>query len=124
MLLEDGASTPEEGVKGIIAVFEADGDMFESCHDDGEIGMFFESEVCDLLVRFASACENKDWIADEILRLCIKDDYGCRGCLIEKASEYLPEAQLRRMIEKIGDLILKNTDEKWYWEAHIELIRK
>lgn len=124
MLLEEGASTPEEGVKGIIAVFEADGDMCECCHDDGEIGMFFEVDVCDLLIRFASGHEDKDWIADEILHLCMKDDYGCRSCLIEKVSECLPEEQLKRMIEKIENLILKNADEKWHWEAHIKTLER
>lgn len=124
MLLEDGASTPEEGVKGIIAVFEADGDICESCHDDGEIGIFFESDVCDLMVRFASGCEDKDWIADEVLRLCINDKYGCRDCLIKRASKYLPEGHLRRMIEEFEKLFSSGDNYKWHWKSHIKKLAR
>ena len=122
LLLEDGAATPEEGVKGIFALFEADADICESCHDDGESGMFLEYEVCDLLVRFAGDCEEKAWIADGVLRLCRNDDYGCRGCLIERASEYLPETQLRRMIGEIEKLL--NSKDKWHWESHLKKLAR
>jgi hypothetical protein len=121
-LLEDGASTPREGIEGVFALFEADADICESCHDDGETGMFFEYNACDLLARFASACEDKDWIADEIIRLCKSDDYGCRGCLLQCASKCLPPPQLRRMIEKIKELA--KDEDKWHWESNLKTLAR
>jgi hypothetical protein len=116
-LLEDGASSPEEGIKGIFALYETDGDICESCHDDGEIGMFFEYDVCDLLIRFSSDCDDHDWIADEAMRLFRYDNYGCRDCLIERASEYLQEAQLRQMIKELEK---PSADNKGYWKSCIK----
>lgn len=99
-LLEYGASTYKEGIEGIFAIFEADEDICESCHDDGEIGMFYEYNVCSLFVHFAIDCEDKEWIADEIIRLYRNDNYGCRSFLLKCIPECLPEPLVKKILRE------------------------
>jgi hypothetical protein len=96
-LLEDGVSTPEEGIKGIFAFFEVDVDICESCKDDGDIVMFYEYDVCGLFVRYASDCKDKEWLFNEIIRLSQKDDYGCRDCLYKCALKLFPELESKQL---------------------------
>jgi hypothetical protein len=99
-LLEDSASSPQEGVKGIFALFEADESICESCHDDGEIGMFYDYDVCELLVHYAVDCEDKEWMTDEIIRLCRNDNYGCRYCLHKHIPKFLLPSQIERILAR------------------------
>ena len=104
MLLKDGASTPEEGIEGIFAIFEAAADIYDSCHDDGESGMFYENDVCALFVHFAIDCKDKEWLADEIIRLCRNDSYGCWSFLSKCIPECLPDPLVRRILGKVKNV--------------------
>ncbi len=93
---------------------------------NGEIGDVFRFTAADLFVSFASRCENKQKIADLVIALNQKDDYGLRDCLFERCSEFLPESNLRTMIQQLWAII--ETEKVGYqistWYSAIQLLAK
>jgi hypothetical protein len=105
MLLQDvkaGVNDPLTGIELIAAFFEADKTIFEMCDDsDGNIGGVFRHDAKELFVDYAGRCEEKGKIADIILKVNQKDDYGIRDTLIDCAGECLPEPVIRSMIAEL-----------------------
>ncbi len=120
MLLQDvkaGVDDPLTGVDLVAAFYEADNTIFEMCDDSGgDIGDVFRYDAKELFVTFASRCADKETIADIILKLNQKDDYGIRDILIDCASECLPESVLRTMITTLQGLAGKENDD--YGKRH------
>ncbi len=102
MLLQDlksGVDDPFTGVELVAAFYEADNIIFEVCDDSsGNIGDVFRYDAKELFVDYASRCKDKEKIADIILRVNQKDNYGIRDTLIDCAGECLPEDVIRTMI--------------------------
>ncbi len=102
MLLQDlkaGMDDPLTGVEMVASFFEADNAIFERCDDsNGNIGDVFRYDAKELFVDYASRCAEKDKVAEIILKVNQKDDYGIRDTLIACAGECLPENAVRRMI--------------------------
>jgi hypothetical protein len=125
--LEAGAIDPCLGVELVGRFFEADAYIYERCDDsNGEIGDVFRYTAADLFVSFASRCENKQKIADLVITLNQKDDYGIRDCLFERCSEFLPESNLRTMIQQLWAIV--ETEKVGYqistWHRAIQLLAK
>jgi hypothetical protein len=111
-LVQSGVKDPKIGMELVVDFFEADGSIFEMCDDSsGTIGTVFRYDAKNLFVAYASHCAEKDWIADIILRVTKKDDYGIRDALINCAGDCLPEAVIRSMIARLQDWADQAEDE-------------
>jgi len=102
MLLQDlksGVDNPLTGVELVATFYEADNTIFEMCDDSsGNIGDVFRYDAKELFVNYATHCDDKEKIADIILKMNQKDNYGIRDTLIDCAGECLPEEVIRTMI--------------------------
>lgn len=120
MLLQDlksGVDDPLTGVELVAAFYEADNTIFEMCDDSsGNIGDVFRYDAKELFVEYASRCTDKERIADLILKVTQKDNYGIRDTLIDCAAEYLPEEVIRTMITTLQKRADKEKDE--YGKRH------
>jgi hypothetical protein len=120
MLLQDlkaGVDDPLTGVELVAAFYEADNTIFEMCDDSsGNIGDVFRYDAKELFVDYASRCSDKDKIADIILKVNQKDNYGIRDTLIDCAGECLPEDAIRTMIATLQKWVDKEKDE--YGKRH------
>lgn len=115
MLLQDlksGVDDPLTGVELVAAFYEADNTIFEMCDDSsGNIGDVFRYDAKQLFVEYASRCVDKEKIADIILKLNQKDDYGIRDTLIDCAGECLPEKVIRIMLATLQKRADQENDE-------------
>ena len=115
MLLQDlkaGVTDPLTGVELVAAFYEADEGIIGHCDDsDGCVGDIFRVEAKELFVEYASHCTDKEIIAEIILKLNRKDDYGLRSTLIACAGEYLPEPVIRLMISELQKWAEDEKDE-------------
>jgi len=120
MLLQDlksGVDDPLTGVELVAAFYEADNTIFEMCDDSsGNIGDVFRYDAKELFVDYAKRCEEKQKIADIILKVNQKDNYGIRDTLIDCAGECLPEDVIRTMIATLQKWADKEKDE--YGKRH------
>jgi hypothetical protein len=120
MLLQDLKSCvddPLTGVELVSAFYEADNTIFEICDDSsGNIGDVFRYDAKELFVDYAKPCEDKQKIADIILKVNKKDNYGIRDTLIDCAGECLPEDVIRTMIATLQKSADKEKDE--YGKRH------
>jgi len=102
MLLQDvkaGVDDPFTGIELVAAFYEADNTIFEMCDDSsGNIGDVFRYDAKELFVEYASRCAQKEKIADIILKLNRKDNYGIRDALIDCAGECLPKENQGRVL--------------------------
>jgi len=115
MLLQDlksGVDDPLTGVELVAAFYEADNTIFEMCDDSsGNIGDVFRYDAKDLFAEYASRCDDKEKIADIILKVNQMDNYGIRDTLIDCAGECLPEEVIRTMIVTLQNWADKEKDE-------------
>ena len=120
MLLQDlkfGVDDPTTGMELVAAFYEADSTVFEMCDDSGgNIGDVFRYHAKDLFVDYASRCKGKEKIADIILKVNQKDNYGIRDTLIDCAGECMPEGAIRTMIATLQQRADKEKDE--YGKRH------
>lgn len=120
IMLQDlrvGVSDPLTGAELVAAFYEADNTIFEMCDDSsGHIGDAFRYEAKELFVDYAARCTEKGKIADIILLVNQKDDYGIRDTLIDCAGECLPEEAIRSMIATLQKWAAKEKDE--YGKRH------
>ncbi len=125
--LEAGAINPCLGVELVGKFFEADAYIFERCDDsNGEVDDVFRYTAADLFVSFASRCENKEKIADLVITLNQKDDYGIRDCLFDRCNEFLLEPTLRTMVQQLWGMIGKGKvgHQPSNWPNAIQLLAR
>ena len=120
MLLQDlksGVDDPLTGIELVAAFYEADSTIFEMCDDSsGNIGDVFRYDAKKLFVDYAKRCEEKQKIADIVLKVNQKDNYGIRDTLIGCAAECLPEEVIRSMITRLQKRADEENDE--YGKRH------
>ncbi len=125
MLLQDlnkGVSDPLTGLKLIAEFYETDSIIMEMCDDsDGEIGDLFSYGAKELFVEYASRCDDKDKVAELILKLSLDNDYGVRDTLIDCAGECLPEKTIRAMVATLQE---QEGEGKYYDKVLIESLAK
>lgn len=114
MLLQDlkaGVTDPLTGVELVAAFYETDKGVLGHCDDSsGHVGDVFRYDAKELFVEYASRCADKEKIADIILKLNRKDDYGIRDTLVDCAGDCLPEEPVIRSM--ISELQKRADDEK------------
>lgn len=114
--VKSSVDDPLTGMELVATFYEADKTIFEMCDDSsGEIGDVFRIDAKELFLHYASRYPEKQKIADIILRVIQKDDYGIRDTLIDCAGECLPEPVIRTMI---------GTLETWADEAKKEYYKR
>ena len=102
-----------EGVKRVRYFFERDSSIMESCDDSGgAVGMVFSVDATDCFVHFSKKCEDKEFVAQQLLELVLDDQYGVRDELIGYAVDFLPQQWLRWLVEQ-----LQQGDEGDSWSA-------
>ncbi|MEO5343520.1 MAG: hypothetical protein H7842_09325 [Gammaproteobacteria bacterium SHHR-1] len=110
--LESGVDDPLTGLELVAAFYEADETVFEMCDDSsGYIGDVFRHDAKVLFVDYAKRCSDKDKIADIMLKVNKKNNYGIRDALIDCAGECLPEKVIRTMLTRLQKRADNETDE-------------
>ncbi len=110
--LEAGVDDPKLGTELVIRFYETYEGVLENCDDSsGNIGDVYRYDAKNLFVRYASRCEEKEWIAHLVLRLSEEDDYGIGNTLIDCAAEYLPEETVRSMVQELWERSERAADE-------------
>jgi hypothetical protein len=105
MDLKEALIDPRKGVELVADFFRSDEVFFNMCDDsDGALGQVFKFDARELFVHFASACNEKAWLANLILQLQHNGDYGVRDCLFDVAAQYLPKSVMRELVEKLWTL--------------------
>lgn len=104
-LLEDlraGVSDPLEGVRLVCAFYDSDAVIFEHCDDsNGYVGDVFCYTAGELFKEYAIKCEDKQAVADLVLKVNEKSGYGVRETLVKCSGECLPEPVVRFMIQTL-----------------------
>lgn len=102
---------PATGIDLVAAFFEADQAVLAQCDDSsGSVGEVFRSTARDLFVQYAIRYEDKEGLARLVLELCRDDEYGVRDVLLYGAVEYLPEENIRAMIESLQAEAARETE--------------
>jgi hypothetical protein len=118
--LKQAVDDPQTGVDGVIAFYKRDADIFERCDDSyGNVGDVFRMTAADLFVDYASRCPDKEKVSTQILELQEDDNYGVRDALIDNASKFLNERDLRQLINNIEQRIPRQEEisrqRKWFY---------
>ncbi|MCF7920467.1 MAG: hypothetical protein K9N06_11205 [Candidatus Cloacimonetes bacterium] len=126
LLLEDlksGVTEPLLGLELVAKFYEADESIFERCDDsDGIIGDIFRITAKELFEEYATRCDDKEKVADIIIKLCSNDGYGVRDALLETTAKCLPKDTIRSMIAKFQKKAEEETQE--YTKSHYLLLVK
>lgn len=110
--LEAGVEDPCTGAELVGKFFEADDAVLGRCDDsNGMVGDVFRMHARDLFVYYASQCNEKEKIAELILSLNRRDDYGVRSILIDCSAACLPEPLVRDMVRKLREAADLEHDE-------------
>lgn len=100
--IESGANDPKEGIELLKLFFCSDEHVMNNCDDSsGNIGDVFRYQATELFETYASQCDDKDWLANILFELITNNDYGLRDNLIENIGEYLPEKNIRILVDQI-----------------------
>lgn len=121
LLLEDlkaGATDPLKGLELVSKFYEADKYIFNRCNDSsGIIGDIFTQNAKELFEEYAIHCFEKKKIADIIIKLCNKDEYGVRDALLDSVYKFLPKEIIRSMIsyyQKKADKEIEDYNKRQY----------
>ena len=92
---------PREGVDYACRFFETDTAVFSTCDDSWRhVRHTFCTRARDVLVRYASQCDDKPWITDRIFIMLLDDKYDVRSSILRFTSEFLPVSELRELVER------------------------
>jgi len=98
--LHEGMDDPKTGLELVRDFFTCDSAIFERSDDSsGLIGDVFRYDALKLFVTYASRCADKSFVSNLLLRLYEHDDYGVRTELVAKVSEFLPEKEMRALVD-------------------------
>jgi hypothetical protein len=125
--LKAGVHDPRSGAELVAAFYETDKGTLGKCDDSsGLLSELYRIEARELFVTYASRCQDKDWLAELVLNLNSEDGFGVRDALVNCATEYLPEANIRTLISRLQDLAAKEDDEyqKRRWVHLVESLAR
>jgi len=111
--IEEGIDDPRIGVELMAAFVETDDKVLGNCDDSGgSIGDLYRFRAVRLFSGYAQGCADKEWLSQLILSLNREDNYGIRHLLVDSAKEYLPEKNIRKLINSFQELACKQGDER------------
>ncbi len=125
--IEDQVEEAQTGCKLTADFYTTDRSIFDRCDDSSShVGDVYRYEACELFVSYAKRCADKSWLAKLILKTSLKDDYGVRDALVKSAAEFLPEAQLRWLIDQYQHLATEEAEEypRRYWLHQVESLAR
>ena len=110
--LEAGVDDPLSGLRLVAKFFEADDAIFSRSDDSsGSIGDVFRFNASDLFATYAARCDDKAAVRDVVFALLKDDDYGVRDSVVSCAASYLPETELRVLVERFWQRAREKADE-------------
>ncbi len=125
--IKAGVDDSRTGAELMASFFETDRGTLAHCDDSsGHVGDVYRFAAKDLFVEYAARCDDKEWLEELVFTLNRKDDYGVRDTLIDCATAYLPEPQIRSMIARLKTLADAETEEyqKRHWLLGIESLAR
>jgi hypothetical protein len=127
LLIEDQVVDAQAGCTLVAVFYTTDHSVFGRCDDSsGHVGDVYRYDACKLFSRYAKRCTDTSWLARLILKTSLKNDYGVRDALVNNAAEFLPEAQLRWLIDQYQQMAEKETDEfpSRHWLYQVESLAR
>ncbi len=127
---------PKKGFELVSSFYETDTVVCEHCDDStGTIGILYRCDAKDLLTQFGHQCHDKSWLAERVFELNKENGYGIRDGILTAACEFLPEADVRLLVNRYCELASKadkefnstESEPQWnrpsrrYWGAAAEL---
>jgi len=125
--IEDQVEDAQLGCKLVTDFYTTDHSVFGRCDDSsGHVGDVYRYDACELFAGYAKRCADKSWLAKLILKTSLKDDYGVRDALVKSAADFLPEAQLRWLIDQYRQLAAEEPDEyqRRHWFYQVESLAR
>ncbi len=125
--IEDQVEDAQLGCKLVADFYTTDHSVFGRCDDSsGHVGDVYRYDACELFVSYAKRCADNSWLAKLILKTSLKDDYGVRDALVDSTAEFLPEAQLRWLVDQYQQLAGEEPEEypRRHWFYQIESLAR
>lgn len=125
--IEDQAEDAQLGCKLVADFYTTDHSVFGRCDDSsGHVGDVYRYDACELFVSYAKRCIDKSWLAKLVLKTSMQDDYGVRDALVDSAAEFLPEAQLRWLVDQYQQLAAEEPEEfpRHHWLYQVESLAR
>jgi hypothetical protein len=125
--IEDLVEDAQTGCTLVADFYTTDRSVFDRCDDSsGHVGDVYRYDACELFISYAKRCTDKTWLARLILKTSLKDDYGVRDALVDSAAEFLPESQLRWLIDQYQQLAEKEPEEfpRRHWFYQVESLAR
>jgi hypothetical protein len=125
--IEGQVEDAQAGCQLVADFYTTDRSVFGRCDDSsGHVGDVYRYDACELFVSYAKRCTDKSWLAKLILKTSLKDDYGVPDALVDSAAEFLPEAQLRWLIDRYQQLAVEEPEEfpRRHWLYQIESLAR
>ncbi len=123
----EAVDDPRKGAELLFDFYETDCAIFDHCDDSGgHVGDVYRCDAQDLFVRYAQACEDKEWLAVRVFGLMEADDYGVRDALLEVAPRYLSKVQIHGLVARMrsADNGLPKDKRGFKWRVDIELLAR
>ena len=103
---------PAKGFELVCGFYETDNAVYGNCDDSsGTIADFYKYDARNLLIQFGQQCEDAGWLAEKVFELNQTNDYGVRDGILTAACEFLPESDVRKLIDRYCELAAE-ADEK------------
>lgn len=125
--IENQVEDAKSGCTLVADFYTSDRSIFDLCDDSsGHVGDIYRYDACELFVSYAKRCADKSWLAKLILKTSLKDDYGVRDVLVKSAVDFLPEAQLRWLIDQCQQLAEEEKEEfqRRHWFYQVESLAR
>ena len=125
--LAEAVDDPRKGAELMADFYETDRAIFDHCDDSsGHVGDVYRCDAQELFVRYAKACDDKEWIVDRVFGLMEADDYGVRDALLEVAPRYLSKAQVHGLVARMrgADAALPADKRGFKWRVDIQLLAR
>ncbi|MBN1957780.1 MAG: hypothetical protein JW773_06225 [Desulfuromonadales bacterium] len=125
--IEDHVEDPQIGCELVAIFFTTDRSVFDRCDDSsGHVGDVYRYDAQELFRSYASRYADKDRLSKLVFKTSLKDDYGVRDALVDSAADFLPEAQLRWLIDQYQQLATEETEEfpRRHWLYQVESLAR
>jgi hypothetical protein len=107
--LEGAEDDPKGAITALLAFFTADQIILNQCDDsNGSIGDVFRINAADLFVRFATRCDDKQWIIEQLLPLLDNEPFDFRCMLFKDMAVFMPEPIMRQAVTRLWELFELN----------------